>query len=177
NCDVVGRQVRVNGAPATVIGVVPQEFHGTLFAFEMDGYLPIAVLSKDRDSHSFWDDRQVHPLNILGRLKSGVSNSQAQTSMDVIARRVSAAFPESDEGLSVRIIPERLARPAPLVASFVPAIASLFLLLAGLVLLLACMNVTNIVLARSLSRQHELAVLDGLGPGSYRLISQMVAQW
>src|SRR5215813_7855035 len=176
NCNVVGRQVRVNGAPATVIGVVPQEFHGTLFAFEMDGYLPIAVLSKDRDSHNFWDDRHVRPLNILGRLKSGVSNSQAQTSMDVIARRVSAAFPESDEGLSIRIIPERLARPAPLIASFVPVIAGLFLSLAGLVLLLACMNVTNIVLARSISRQHELAVRAALGAGRSRLISQLLAE-
>ena len=70
---VVGRQVHINGKPAIVVGVAPKEFHGTFFAFEMDGYLPLSFLAQSENSNDFWSNRGHRELFVLGRLKPGVS--------------------------------------------------------------------------------------------------------
>ena len=151
---VVGKQVQVDGRPATVLGITPPEFHGTFFAFDLDGYLPLSATSLEQrsagDMSGFWTDRRGRSLQVFGRLNPGVTVPQAQASLDVVAERLAAEYPEANKGVSVRVIPERMARPGPFVTSFVPAIAGLFLALAGLVLLLASMNVANIFLSRPL---------------------------
>ena len=170
---VVGAHVKVDGEPATIVGVVPPDFHGLLFAFDMDGYLP---LSMEEDTSGFWSDRGDHSLMLFARLKPGISPARAQSSVDVVARRLAAQYPTTDKGLAVRVIPEHLARPAPLVSSFVPIIAGLFLVLPTLVLLLACMNVANILLARATARQGELAIRAAIGASRSRLIRQMFTE-
>ncbi len=173
---VVGRQVLVNGKSAMIIGVAPNEFHGTLFSFDMDGYLPLSTMALDQDSNGFWNDRYDRRLTVLGRLKPGLSLARAQSSVDIVAERLTAQFPATNKGVTVRVIPERLARPAALVASFVPVIATLFLVLAALVLLLACINVANIQLARATVRQREMAIRSALGGSRGRLIRQMLTE-
>lgn len=168
---VIGKQVLVNGQSATIIGVAPGEFHGSLFAFDMDGYLPLAAMSRDVDSRTFWSDRSDRDLFVQGRLKPDV-----RSSVDVIARRLATQYPATDRGVTVRVIPERLARPAPLVASFAPIIAGLFLGLAALVLVLACVNVANILMARAAVRQREMAIRAAVGAGHWRLIRQMLTE-
>ena len=121
---IVGKQVQINGQSATVIGVTPKEFHGTFFAFDMDGYLPLGILTPPQNPGDFWTNREDRGLFVLGRLKPGVSLGQAQSSVDVIAKRLSAAYPATDDAFRIGIILERFARPAPLVSSFVPVIAA-----------------------------------------------------
>jgi putative ABC transport system permease protein len=173
---VVGKQVLVNGQAAMVVGVAPREFHGSLFAFDMDGYLSLNMMSRGPDSRGFWSDRTDRDLFVQGRLKPGVSLAQAKSSVDVIAQRLAAQYPGTDSGVTVRVIPERLARPAPLVASFAPIVAGLFLGLAALVLALACVNVANILLARAAARQREMAIRAAVGAGRWRLIRQMLTE-
>ncbi len=172
---VVGKQVRVDGRPATVIGVTPPEFHGSLFSIDMDGYVSLNAASPE-STGAFWTDRQDRELNAFGRLKPGVGLRQAQSSVDVIAARLAEQYPATEKGVRVRVIPEWLTRPAPFVASFVPIIAILFLALAGLVLLLACMNVANLLLVRALARQREMAIRAALGAGRGRLIRQLLTE-
>lgn len=173
---VIGKSVRVNGKEATVIGVTPKEFHGTLFSLDMDAYLPLNALSLLGDSPDFWTVRDDRRLTVMGRLKQGISLKQAQSSVDVIADRLAIQFPEADKGVKVRVIPERFARPGAFVATFVPAVASLFLVLAGLVLLLACTNVANILLVRATARSREVAIRSALGATRARIIRQVVTE-
>jgi predicted permease len=172
----VGKQVLVNGQPATIIGVTSKEFHGTFFAFDMDGYLSLNSMAMDKESSQFWTDRRDRRMIVLGRLRPHLSISQAATSSAVIAQRLAAQYPSTNKDVTIRVIPERLARPAVIVSSFVPLIAGLFFILAGLVLLLACMNVANILLARSAARQREMAIRSALGASRGRLIRQMLAE-
>jgi len=173
---VVGKQVLVNGRPATIIGVAPSDFHGTLFAMDMDGYLTLNALAMDKESSQFWTDRRDRRLVVLGRLKPSISASQAAISSDITAQRLAAQYPSTNKDVAIRVIPERLARPAVFVSSFVPFIAGLFFALAGLVLLLACMNVANILLARSAARQREMAIRSALGAARGRLLRQMLTE-
>jgi len=169
---IVGKQIRLNGKAATVIGVVQPEFHGVFFAFDMDGYSPLSTIG----GSEFWTDRRNRRLMLMGRLKPGVNLARAQSSLSWVAGQLAAQYPQTNKGVEVRVIPENLARPAPLVSSFVPIIAALFLALALLVLLLACVNVANILLARTLAREREMIIRASLGASRLRLIRQMMTE-
>ena len=175
----IGRQVRVDGFGARVIGVAPKEFLGTYAGVEMDGYLPVNVLSRYTDATSdFFTDRNRRPLTLMGRLKPGVSLREAQNSVDVIARRLAAQYPATDKDNSIRLVPEQLARPVPVrfMAESIPTIRLFLLALAALVLLLACMNVANLVMIRASARQREMAIRAALGSGRGRLVRQMLTE-
>ena len=171
----VGKHVVVDGKPATIIGVVPPDFHGLLFAFDMEGYLPLSMNSAEEDA-DFWADRGERSLMLFARLKPGISLTRAQSSVDVVARRLAVQYPATDKGLAMQVIPERRARPAPLVSSFVPVITGLFLVLPALVLLLACLNIANILLAKAMARQREMAIRSAIGAGHWRLVRQMLTE-
>jgi predicted permease len=176
NAGVLGKQVLLNGKPATVIGVTPQEFQGTAFIFDMQGYVPLSAVAAQDGNEKFWTDRSSHGFRVMGRLKPGVSISQAQSSVNLVAARLAEQYPETDRGYSMQVIRERFARPQPYPTNIVPVIAGVFLILAGLVMLLACMNVTNILLSRAMARQREMAVRAALGAGRARLIRQALTE-
>jgi predicted permease len=175
----IGREVRLDGLGARVIGVVPKEFLGTWAGAEMDGYLPINVMSRYDDATSnFFTDRNRRFLTVFGRLKPGVTLRQAQTSVDVIARRLERQYPATDKDIGIRLFPEQLARPVPVrfMAEALPTIRRFLLALAAMVLLLACMNVANLVLVRASARQREMAIRKALGSGRGRLLRQMLTE-
>jgi predicted permease len=177
NPGVIGKPVRVNGKQATIIGVVPKQFLGAISVIEMDMYMPLGhAASFEQASDNPVTDRNARMVRVLGRLKPGVSFSQAQASVNVIASRLGKQYPSTDGNITVRVYRERLARPAPLRNNVVALIASFFLTLGALLLLLACVNVANVLLARATARRREMGLRAALGAGRGRLIRQMLTE-
>lgn len=168
---VIGKRARVNGKMVTIVGVVPKEFYGMYSIFEFDAYMPLGAMSPKYQS-----DRNSAGILAFGRLKPNVSLLEAQNILSVIARRLAQEYPATDKWSTVRIVPERLARPQPYANNGVLLMGSLFLVFAGLVLLLACTNVMNILFARASARQGEMALRTALGANRARLVRQMLTE-
>jgi predicted permease len=173
---VIGKQVRLDGHPATIVGVTGKEFRGQFAGFDLDAYLPLSTYYPDRSPRGFWDSRDYHMMLSLGRLKPGVTLAGAQSRFNVIWQRLAAEYPVSDKGIRVRVMDERLARPIPYANNSFLMLSGLFLILGALVLLLACTNVANILMARASVRQKEMALRAALGGARLRLVRQMLTE-
>ena len=181
-CDpgAIGRQVRINGAPATIIGVAARGFHGTYANTEMDGYVPLSYITATENGvmRGFFHDRGTPRLTVMGILRPGVSLAQARSEADVIAARLEQEYPATDKGTSVWMSPEAWARPVPVPAMVAagPVLSGFFLLLGGVVLVLACLNIGNVLLVRAAAREREMAVRAALGSGRGRLVRQVLGE-
>ena len=173
---VLGKQVRLGGKPATIVGVAPKEFRGQFSIFEMDAYLPLSTLYPDQSGNSLWNSRSIHMMLSLGRLKPGVTLAQAQSRFDVISHRLAEQYPATDKDIRVRVMDERLSRPIPYANNAFIIFSGLFLILGALVLLLACTNIANILMARASVRQREMAIRAALGGARSRLVRQMLTE-
>ncbi len=173
---VLGRTVSFDGRDVTVIGVVEQQFHGPYAIVEMDAYAPIGMHDLATGDPAFFTERSHREMHVLATLKPGVTIAQAQVALQVIATRLSDQYPQTNKGQVVRVFPERVARPDPGSADSLPLVVIIFLVLVGLVLMVACINVANLLLARSAARQKEIAVRASMGATRFRLIRQMLTE-
>jgi putative ABC transport system permease protein len=163
---IVGRVVRVDGAPTEIVGVLPESAGAPGIIGYVDMLRPIGLTAEERTSYS------ALLLRILGRYRSGVTPAQAQAHCAIVADRLVADHPRENAGLGLRVVP---VQDTMLDAAGV-TITYLLLGLSGFVLLIACANLANLLLVRAASRSREFAIRSALGASSGQLIRPLAAE-
>jgi putative ABC transport system permease protein len=160
---VIGRTVLMNDARTTIVGVMPPGF--TLPKRKTQ------FLSPAQFTPQMLNNRKSHLLNVIARLKPGVALERAQSDMAAIARRLEQQYPDTNNRLGAVVVPLK----DQIVANTGTALLVL-LAAAGCVLLIACANVANLLLAKAVTREREIAIRTALGASRIRLIRQMVTE-
>jgi predicted permease len=173
---IVGKVVRVNGQPMTIVGVAPEGFRGPYAFVDMQAYLPMGMTASNLSMRGTMRSREGASIRALGTVKPGVALAQAEASLDVVTRQLAARFPDSHRRHKARVFWETHARPEVNAAESTPLVVSVFLGLVLLVLLVACGNVANLLLVRASVRMKELTLRSALGAGRLRVVRQLLTE-
>ena len=181
---VIGKTIRVNGYPATVVGVAPEAFRGTRVGSLPDVFVPIMFASRVYDSANWLPNPRNNWLRIIGRLRPDVTLAQAQAEMSVVFRQFNqdVVMPlVTNDAARQRLLQGVIileAGRAGLLEMGNTVAPSLFILmgLVGVVLLIACVNVANLLVARAERHHRETAISIALGATGTRLWSQNVVE-
>jgi len=175
---VIGRPLTLDGAAYVVVGIMPRGFdyppvfnlQGGFYSVQPDVWIPLDLKSPEVmgvDS----TNRGALILEVMGRLRLGVSLAKSQSDLDTINARLEQEYPETNKSWSVSVV--------PLQAQFTGNVRSALLVLMGavaFVLLIGCTNAANLLLARSVTRQREVAIRLAMGATRARLIRQLLTE-
>jgi predicted permease len=175
--DIAGRAIEMKSRKVTVAGVAGPAFRGTEKMFYSDFWMPFSAGEAFADAginSQRMRDRDGPWLLAVGRLRDGVSEQAAAAEIEVIGRRLRAAYPASNRDRGFHV--ERAGQLNPGVRKMVVVFFSLLLAVSALVLCTACANVANLLLARASARQKEIATRLAIGAGRGRVVRQLLAE-
>src|SRR3984893_17965105 len=169
---VIGKAVTLNGQPFQVIGVMPPRFVFPISSVPPELWTSMSILRESKDgSQPMTEQRDNDFFQCIARLKPNVSIQQAQANIDTITASWRQQYPDSKANVGAKVLPE-------LNAMIGSAHSALLMLcaMASCVLVVACVNVANLLLARSLSRNKEISIRAALGAGRWHIIKQLLVE-
>jgi putative ABC transport system permease protein len=169
---VVGRSIRLDGQPYTIVGVMPPSFRFPVNQPKTRFWTTLAVDDDPSASNPPVANRGMHWLNVIGRLKSGNTAEQADQDLKAIAANLAKEYPKSN----VRHSSARVESELTFLVGDTRMLLIVVLGAAALVLLIACGNIANLLLARMRDREREIAMRSALGARRSRIVQQLVAE-
>ena len=172
--NIIGRTQFMNGVQHTIIGVAPERFHGTFVGYSFSFWVPTSMQETFDTTGYKLEDRGARWIEGYAILKPGVSRQQAQAELNSISQRLEKDFPDTNRGHENQLVP--LWKTPFNGAGNMTSTLAITMAVVFLVLLIACANVSNLLLARSLLRRHEMTMRLALGAGRSRLVRQLVTE-
>ncbi len=172
---IIGKTIQLNQHPYTIVGVAPKGFRGNFSGLRCDIFLPLGMMQQVWGWNPM--DRRGSPfLNVLGVLRPGVDQHQADTELNVLMQRLVAQYPDGDHQAANQISTDPLWRSPFGVNVYMAGTLPILLALAAVLLLLACANVANLLLVRSVARRREFAIRMSMGAGRWALVRQLMIE-
>ncbi len=171
--EIVGKTVRINKHPYTIVGVTPEGFYGTEKLLQFGIFVPL-VNEAALEGFSWIEQRRAKHVFSIVRMKDGVTVPEAQAELDAIASRTRQQYPADEERLGYRLL------RAGLLGNTLGGPARAFLAglmaLAGIVLLAACANLGSLFAARTADRSREIAIRLAIGSSRWRILRQILVE-
>ena len=172
--DTVGKSVIVNGRSFSIIGVAQPGFYGSEISYVTEMWFPTMMLGQIEPGNNYLEDRDSANFFVQGRLKPGVTTSQAEAALKAIADRLAHEYPNENENKTIELSPPGLF--GAFMRGPIVGFAGVLMAVVGLVLLLACTNLANLLLARATERRKEIAIRLAIGANRSRLIRQLLTE-
>jgi predicted permease len=175
---IIGRTIRINAAPVTIIGIGPQGHNNTLNAgIVTDFWLPVSSMLALGEAPYSLDRRPPEPaFFVKARLREGKTVAEAQVAMDNLGRRLAADYPTEDPGKGIAVFSSRDVRVHPQIDALLASIATVLLIIVGLTLAIACSNLATLLLVRGASRSKEVSVRLALGATRGQIVRHLVME-